>query len=118
MTIKKNGTSDKKGKKKPAAAPAVETVAPPTRNGNQKAAADETITVELRARVRGDVFIRLRVLHPAYSAEKIAKLLNEGNAQWDVGDSARYHRIEKGGKFIAEIEYADEDTYWERYEVE
>ena len=37
---------------------------------------------------------------------------------WDTGDSARYHRIEKGGKVIAEIEYADEDTRWERYQAD
>jgi hypothetical protein len=75
-------------------------------------------TVELRARVKGEVRIRLRVLDPHYTAEKLAKLLNAGNPTWDVGDLARYHRIEKGGKVVAELEFADDDVYWEHYRAD
>jgi hypothetical protein len=75
-------------------------------------------TVELRARVTGEVRLRLRVLDARYTAEKIAKLLNAGNQTWDVGDLARYHRIEKGGKVVAELEYADEDVNWEHYRAD
>lgn len=74
-------------------------------------------TIELRAQLKGEVFIKLRILDATYTAEKIAKLLNAGNALWDVGDAARYHRIEHRGKLIAEIQYADEDMHWERYEA-
>jgi hypothetical protein len=73
--------------------------------------------VELCARVKGEVLIRLKVFDSGYSAQKIARLLNSGNVSWDVGTGARYHRVEKNGKLIAEIELADEDTYWERYEA-
>jgi len=44
------------------------------------------------------------VFDSGYSAQKIAKLLNSGNVSWDVGTGARYHRVEKNGKLIAEIE--------------
>src|SRR4051794_5765061 len=74
--------------------------------------------VELYAQVRGEVRIRMKLLDPNYTAEKLAKLLNAGNALWDVGDPARYHRVEKGGKLIAELEYVDEDTHWEQYRAD
>jgi hypothetical protein len=74
--------------------------------------------VELRARVKGEVFIRLRVLDPAYTAGKFAHPLNDGHASWDVGGSARYRRIEKNRKVIAEIEYAGEDNGWERHQAD
>jgi hypothetical protein len=48
----------------------------------------------------------------------LARLLNAGNALWDVGDLARYHQIGKGGKVIAQLEQADEDINWENYEAE
>jgi hypothetical protein len=112
-----DGAGDKSGKKKNSTRAAE--AAQPNGNGSPRVASPETVTtVALRARVKGEVFLRLRVLHPAYTAEKIAQLLNEGNGAWDAGDSARYHRIEKGGKVIAEIEYADEDTRWERYRAD
>ena len=75
-------------------------------------------TVELLARVTGEVRIRLRVLDAHYTAEKLAKLLNAGNPMWDVGDLARYHRIAKGGKVVAELEFADEDVNWEHYRAD
>ena len=31
---------------------------------------------------------------------------------------ARYHRVKKNGRVIAEIEYADEDCQWERYQAD
>src|SRR5438105_11506253 len=108
-----NGTNDGKGKKK-ITPRAVGAAAKPAANGIPKGTADApATTVELRARVRGEVFIRLRVLDPSYTAEKLAQMLNAGNASWEVGARARYHRIEKNGKVIAEIELADEDTRWE-----
>jgi hypothetical protein len=111
------GADDKSGKKKKSTRAAK--AAPPNGNGSPRVAATEPgTTVALRARVKGEVFLRLRVLHPAYTAEKIARLLNEGNGAWDAGASARYHCIEKAGKVIAEIEYADEDTRWERYRAD
>ncbi|HLN30043.1 MAG TPA: hypothetical protein VK395_20035 [Gemmataceae bacterium] len=91
----------------------------PTASGSDSANTNEApLTIGLRARVRGEVAIRLRVIDPRYTAEKIARLLNQGNPSWDVGRRARYYQIEKNGHVIAEIEYADEDTHWERYEVE
>lgn len=75
-------------------------------------------TVELRARITGEVRIRLRILDAHYTAEKLAKLLNAGNPMWDVGDLARYHRIVKGGKVVAELEFADEDFNWEHYRAD
>jgi hypothetical protein len=92
--------------------------AKPSVNGTSRATiSEETSTVvHLRAKVRGQVLIRLRVLDRRYTADKIVRLLNAGNALWDVGDPARYHRIQKDGKVIAEIEYADEDIEWCRYE--
>ena len=75
-------------------------------------------TVELRARITGEVRLRLRVLDGHYTAEKLAKLLNAGNSTWDVGDLARYHRIVKGGKVVAELEFADEDFNWVHYRAD
>jgi hypothetical protein len=86
-------------------------------NGTSGSTSEEApVIVQLRAKVRGRVFIRLRVLDRRYTADKIVRLLNAGNALWDVGDPARYHRIQKDGKVIAEIEYADEDFEWCHYE--
>ena len=76
------------------------------------------LMVELRAEVRGEVTIRLRVFDPVYTPKKLAKLLNRGNAMWDVGNGARYHHIEDGGKVVAEIEFADEDWHWENYQAD
>ena|SRR5438132_5084493 len=88
-----------------------------TMNGTSRATPEEAPTiVHLRAKVRGRVVIRLRVLDRRYTADKIVQLLNAGNALWDVGDPARYHRIKKDGKVIAEIEHADEDIQWGHYE--
>src|SRR5208282_801016 len=64
-------------------------------NGTHNANTDERpLTIALRARVRGEVAIRLRVVDPKYTAEKLARLLNQGNAAWDVGRRARYYQIE------------------------
>jgi hypothetical protein len=94
--------------------------ATPSKHANgsakQPAANGTPHTVDLRAQVSGAVTVRLRVLDPAYTAKRVARLLNAGNASWDVGDPARYHRIQVGGRVIAEIEFADEDTRWQRYE--
>ena len=116
MTTKAKRATNRDRTKKPAArsvaAKSANGVAPElTANGTPQ-------TLDLRAKVRGEVLIRLRVLDPAYTAARIVKMLNAGNASWDVGQIARYYRIEKGGKVIAQIEYADEDTHWERYEAE
>jgi hypothetical protein len=88
-------------------------------NGQDRATAKEgPQTVELRARITGEVLIRLRVLDPRCTPEMLARLLNAGNALWDVGDLARYHQIGKGGKIVAELEQADEDINWEHYQVD
>jgi hypothetical protein len=88
-------------------------------NGKQGPAPDAAPgTVELRAQVTGEVIIRLRLVDPSCTAKKLADLLNRGNAVWDVGDPARYHRIAKGGRVLAEIEDADEYIDWEQYRVE
>lgn len=73
------------------------------------------ISVTLRARVKGDVLIRLRIVDKSYSAEDIAELLNKGNESWEGIQAARYHRVMKGARIIAEIEFADENIHWERY---
>ncbi len=70
-------------------------------NGTSKDTSEQVpIIVPLRAKVRGQVYIRLRVLDRKYTAEKIVQLLNAGNALWDVGDPARYHRIVKRQLFL------------------
>jgi hypothetical protein len=76
------------------------------------------LTVTLRARVKGKAVIRLLVHNSSYTAEDIAELLNRGNEAWEGGEGARYHRIKKNGRVIAEIEFADEDIQWERYQAE
>ena len=81
--------------------------------------ADELpISVSLLARVKGKVYLRLRVLDPHYTAEDVAKLLNAGNESWEGAEGARYHRVKKNGRVIAEIEFADEDFQWERYQAD
>jgi hypothetical protein len=118
MPTNANGAINKIGKKSPVAGVAT-AVKPAPANGIEEPVPPPTpVTVELRARVKGEVFIRLRVLDPRYSAARIVRMLNEGNTTWNVENAARYHRIQKNGKVIAEIEYADEDTYWEHYEAE
>jgi len=108
--VKKNST--RRSAARPVAAKST------TRAAHEPVANGTSQTIDLRAKVRGEVLIRLRVFDPAYTARKIVRLLNAGNASWDVGEVARYYRIERGGKVIAQIEYADEDTHWERYEAE
>ena len=68
--------------------------------------------------MKGKVYLRLRVLDPHYTAEDIAELLNAGNESWEGGEAARSHRFKKNGRVIAEIEYADEDCQWERYQAD
>jgi len=117
MANKMNGVADQKAILALLANAAAATAS--SANGTQKAKTKERpLTIALRAKVVGEVSIRLRVVDRNYTAEKIARLLNQGNASWDVGRSARYHQIEKNGKVIAEIECADEDTHWERYEAD
>jgi hypothetical protein len=108
-----NGKLDKADKKRNE----TETPRPATNGTLAPHLAEPAKIIELNARVKGEVLIRLKVFDSGYSAQKIAKLLNSGNVSWDVGPGARYHRVEKNGKLIAEIELADEDTYWERYEA-
>ena len=79
---------------------------------------DLPVSVSLLARVKGRVYLRLRVLDPHYTAEDIADLLNAGNDSWEGVEAARYHRIKKHGRVIAEIEFADEDLQWERYQAD
>jgi hypothetical protein len=79
---------------------------------------DLPVSVSLLARMKGKVYLRLRVLDPHYTAGDIAALLNAGNESWEGGEGARYHRVKKHGRVIAEIEYADEDVQWERYQAD
>jgi len=117
MANKMNGVTDPKASLALLANQAAAT-APSTNGTPNTLPNEEPLTIALRARVRGEVAIRLTVIDSKYTAEKIARLLNQGNASWDVGRRARYYQIEKHGKVIAEIEYADEETYWDRYEAE
>ena len=110
MTKKADRASSRNGSKKATTRVAVAVLPAPTPGVPE--------TVELTARVTGEVRIRLRVHDAHYTAEKLAKLLNAGNPTWDVGDLARYHRIEKGGKVVAELEDADEEVNWEQYQAD
>ena len=117
MANKMNGVADPKASLAVLVNAAAATA--PTASGTEDAHPNEKpLTIASRARVRGEVAIRLTVIDPRYTAEKIARLLNQGNPSWDVGRRARCYQIEKNGRVIAEIEYADENTHWDRYEAE
>ncbi|HLN27865.1 MAG TPA: hypothetical protein VK395_08980 [Gemmataceae bacterium] len=88
MANKMNGVADQKAIVALLANAAAATAR--STNGTHNAITNERpLTIALRARVR-EVAIRLRVVDPKYTAEKIARLLNQGNASWDVGRRARY----------------------------